>query len=96
MRHKCFDILNLPQTASVTEVRQCWRDLAATHHPDKGGVLGDFLYYKTAYEQALKLAQDLPCPTCEGQGQVPGRKRGQLGVSWSVCPSCNGSKKAQK
>lgn len=64
-----FEILELPDTASKSEVKEAWRKLANTHHPDKGGDVEDFHKLRAAYEEALVAAPDDKfCINCGGVG----------------------------
>lgn len=45
-----YEILDLPTTASVEEIRQKYKSLAQMYHPDKGGDEETFKQLKLAYE----------------------------------------------
>ena len=49
-KQAAFDTLNLDSGASLTRVRQRYRELAAAHHPDKGGNSEVFIKIREAYE----------------------------------------------
>ena len=69
-----YNILNLPTTATPTEVKARWRALAIQHHPDHGGDADDFNALRAAYAEAYNAALLTPCPQCLGSGErrVPG------------------------
>lgn len=84
-----LQLLGLPLTASPEAVRLAWRQLAAQHHPDRGGDAAQFQAARAAYEVALAHAQQPKlCPRCEGRGKV------MVFHGWSgvpvVCPDCQG------
>jgi len=59
-----YSVLDVPQTASVDEIKRAFRDLALLHHPDKN-MDGDdttFKEIKSAYEQGLRVATRSPSP----------------------------------
>jgi curved DNA-binding protein len=45
-----YNILGVPQTASVDEIKACYRRLARKHHPDKGGDTATFQAIAQAYD----------------------------------------------
>lgn len=81
--------LGLPDDALPSQVRARWRELAAEHHPDKGGTVENFQLLEAAYKTALLYAK-LPrtCEACQGSGR---RYLGQ-GFTRLVkpCEACKG------
>ena len=65
-------LLDLPDTATPEQVKLRWRELAAEHHPDKGGDAATFSRLHDQYKQALKHAEALValCPECHGAGRT--------------------------
>jgi hypothetical protein len=53
----CLQALGLDETCSVTQVRDAYRRLAETCHPDLGGDRAQFLKLRRHYEQALSYAR---------------------------------------
>ena len=49
--HRCFEILELPQNASIQDVRQTYKDLVNIWHPDR---VGDNSRLKKKAEEKLK------------------------------------------
>ena len=45
-----YDILGISKSASDDEIKNAYRKLAKTHHPDKGGDKNKFQEIQTAYE----------------------------------------------
>jgi DnaJ family protein A protein 2 len=45
-----YEILKVPRTASIEEIRSSYKNLAKQHHPDKGGDKEKFQEIQTAYE----------------------------------------------
>ncbi len=87
---QAFARLGLPVTASSQDVRLRWRQLAAVHHPDRGGDAGTFTDMRAAMQVALEAAQarETRCPRCQGLGT----ERVTHGFSRMVlpCPVCQG------
>ena len=86
---KCFEILELPATATVGEVKTAYRRLAGEAHPDHGGDSAAFHRLHLAYQQAMaEAAKPLRCQACQGFGTVKVTK------GWSsmktTCQSCRG------
>ena len=52
---EAFECLGLNNQVSWQDVQNRYRELATTHHPDKGGNAGEFIRVRKAYEK-LKLA----------------------------------------
>lgn len=65
-----FALLGLTETATESEVRQQWRALLFTHHPDVGGDNTHFMQLRQAYNEALDAAHNRKCPKCGGSGFV--------------------------
>lgn len=86
-----YNILNLPTTATPTEVKARWRVLAIQHHPDHGGDALEFQRLHDAYVRAYAEVLTTPCPACGGTGEktVPG---GFLNLKL-CCDTCEGSRK---
>ncbi len=53
MDHEHFAALGLESTASLTQVKNAYRDRVKQHHPDQGGSVQDFLRLQEAYEYLL-------------------------------------------
>ncbi len=49
----CFQVLDLPATASLLDVKNAYRRKVKEHHPDQGGTVQDFLRLQEAYEVLL-------------------------------------------
>jgi|LauGreDrversion4_2_1035121.scaffolds.fasta_scaffold203292_1 DnaJ family protein A protein 2 len=47
---KFYDLLGVPQTASTTEIKKAFRNLALKHHPDRGGDKEKFQELNMAHE----------------------------------------------
>lgn len=56
-------LLGVGELASVTEIRAAFRNLAKTHHPDRGGSPEMFHTIKSAYDRLLKLAEIMASAT---------------------------------
>lgn len=52
-----FKILGLNWPCSSDALRDCWRELAQKHHPDKGGDPQEFIHFKQAYEDAKRILE---------------------------------------
>lgn len=66
-----FEILGLPDTASLEELKARWQVLASEHHPDKGGDAERFNIYRQAYKAAHQRASEPElCSTCNGVGKI--------------------------
>jgi DnaJ-class molecular chaperone len=74
-----YAILDLPPSASAQVIKERYRELARTKHPDLGGDTDEFARIthagsvltdkirKADYDAWLRLMCD-PCPSCEGRG----------------------------
>ena len=72
-----YAALGVPRTATADQIKQAFRKLASTHHPDKGGDTKKFQEIQSAYAvlgDAQKRADyDNPRPQFGGHpGQGPG------------------------
>lgn len=84
-----FDILGIPPTASVAEVKAAYRRLSFKAHPDHGGSQSEFNSLHIIYKAALaKAEQPLICEECKGLGAAPKM------IGWVVssikCKACKG------
>ena len=52
-RDAAYSVLGLEHNADQNEIKQCYRRLAAQHHPDKGGDREKFIEVRQAYEILL-------------------------------------------
>jgi len=52
-RSAALQVLDLPDTATPLEIKQCYRKLAAENHPDKGGDQERFIEIREAYEMLV-------------------------------------------
>lgn len=87
---KAFTTLDLPVTATPSEVKARWRVLCGIHHPDRGGNAVDFTTYRKAYKTAYEEAsQPKVCKTCEGAKTVS-VTRGFSSIE-VTCAKCGGS-----
>jgi hypothetical protein len=50
-------ILGLGWPCSLDDLKNRWRALAKEHHPDKGGKADEFIYFKQAYEAAMRVLE---------------------------------------
>lgn len=50
-----FAALGLPPSATLDEVKRRYRELAMTHHPDRGGDGREFNRVRAAYERACEI-----------------------------------------
>ncbi|HEY7773513.1 MAG TPA: DNA-J related domain-containing protein [Marinagarivorans sp.] len=50
-----YEVLEVAADASWSDIQQAYRQLAARHHPDKGGDADRFVAIKTAYERLKAL-----------------------------------------
>jgi len=83
-----LEVLSLPPDATPSEVKARWRELAALHHPDRGGDPALFDRYRQAYVKAYEAAKR--CRACGGTGkQLVNKGLSQLVVR---CPVCKGVK----
>lgn len=81
-----FLILGLLEDASLHDIKMKWRKLAFQHHPDTGGSVEDFEVFRAAYAEALIIAENRRCPSCNGTGKV--QKHGTFGSLAVPCPDC--------
>jgi DnaJ-class molecular chaperone len=89
-----FDQLNLPITATPTEIKDRWRDLASIHHPDRGGDTETFVSLKEAKDIALEYAaRPQKCPDCHGAGKI--RVQQGFAVMSMRCKTCKGERKVK-
>ena len=90
---KEHDILGVAVGCGTVAAKKKWRELAAIHHPDRGGMPSQFSAIRSAYQKVMTHEQKLEevCPSCEGKGKV------MTGVGFSKaplpCAQCGGSGK---
>jgi len=86
---KPLEVLGLPATATLADVRARWRELAAIHHPDRGGDADVFHTLRQAYTAALELVvKPVRCAACHGTGRVT-QGRGVNTIKLR-CEACHG------
>ena len=68
MSDNYYEILEVSKTASTEEIRQSYRKLARTNHPDKGGDAETFKKIQTAYET---LSDDQKRNQYDNPNQMP-------------------------
>lgn len=72
-------------------VKARWRELAGSHHPDRGGNPVDFSTYRKAYMTVRQYEeqQEAKCTTCVGHKKLP------AGTGFNkiliTCPACKGT-----
>lgn len=90
MSDQAFKYLGLHPTATPEEVKDRWRELLKTHHPDQGGDAESFKVLRAAYQDAYQTALETPCSFCDGTGttKIYGRGFSPLPL---VCNVCEGS-----
>ena len=82
--------MGLGAEATPDEVRQKYKDLAWTLHPDRGGKSGEFQAWVQLFRKAMDFAhQPRTCKICNGVGRV------QSKVSFAAlpCQLCGGKGK---
>lgn len=85
----------LDDSATVDEVKKRWRELAAIHHPDRGGDSAEFSRWNKLYEAAMVEAQtEIECPICDGKGAIV-KARG-FHSTRIRCSSCGGTGKVPR
>lgn len=89
-----FSALGLPDDATTTQVRAAYRLRVAEPgvHPDLGGSSEAFEALREAYQRALHLATNAPCPDCRGTGKV-GTGETSFVKTLMRCMACKGSGK---
>jgi hypothetical protein len=65
---KCLRVLGISWPCTVTDVKEAYRRLVKSAHPDGGGSHDGFLALQEAYEQALRLCQRGVCRTGHSAG----------------------------
>lgn len=87
---KAFQQLGLRPTSSPVEVKQRWRKLCMTLHPDRGGNPVEFDEMRRAYKLAFETASaPRACSNCDGLGKV--RSTRGFSTILLVCSSCGGT-----
>lgn len=86
-----FEILGLPATATPLEVKQRWRKLCSTLHPDRPtGNAVEFDEVRRAYHEALTEASaPKRCARCGGSGRT--QQGHGFHTTSLTCPTCLGT-----
>ena len=63
-----YEVLGLPSTATLDEIKRRYRQLAARYHPDHGVESWIFKQIRAAYEQ-LSQERDLDTPGAAAESQ---------------------------
>lgn len=92
-----FDLLELPATASLTQIKAAYRLKAAEPgvHPDLGGDTDTFAKLKDAYDRACVIALNAPCVVCGGKGSI-GSGMNSFVKTFMRCAVCRGSGKRER
>lgn len=83
--------LGLEPGCGPQAVKDKWRELAAIHHPDRGGNTVEFTTVRDAYVAARLYEDKLAavCPICKGEGKVA------MGAGFNkllmTCQDCKGT-----
>jgi DnaJ-class molecular chaperone len=85
-----FDVLGLPDTATVAKIKARYRELSLTNHPDRGGSVEEMRSVIEAYRVARSWAERLvSCEDCRGSGRRVVRRGAQtLSMRCSACRGC--------
>ncbi len=83
-----YEVLGLPSTATLDEIKRRYRQLAAKYHPDHGAESWIFKQIRAAYEQ-LCQERDLDTPGTAAESQPPPPPAEPS--SWSAPPGGSGS-----
>lgn len=95
-----YEILGIPPSADVEEIKAAFRNLSMQHHPDQGGDADKFLEVRDAYkilsevksrrnyDALLNLTWDR-CEGCSGNG-VRFKQKGFTNRIRITCASCSG------
>lgn len=94
MSRAAFELLGLPDDATLTQVRAAYRLKAAEHHPDIGGDAAEFVRLREAYETAYQIAENAPCEFCEGKGRI-GTGQNSFAKLVMRCAACRGTGKRE-
>lgn len=64
--------LGLEPNCGSIAVKAKWRELAAIHHPDRGGMPSEFAEIRHSYQKAMayEMSIEATCKTCDGVGTV--------------------------
>ena len=73
MSEDLYKTLGVARGADAGEIKKAYRDLARTHHPDKGGDLEKFKIVQTAYDV---LSDDQKRQMYDMTGQIDGQSNG--------------------
>ncbi len=85
-----FKPLGLTDSATEAQVKDAFRELSKTAHPDAGGTAEAFAELHQAYSQALELAgKPKLCFFCDGKKKI--EKKGGFFKLLVDCPSCGGT-----
>lgn len=85
-----FEVLGLKDNATLEQVKDAWRSLAAIHHPDRGGDSAVFSNVRKAYVAASEAASlPVECDVCKGSGRI--KKQKGFNVITVMCVLCQGS-----
>jgi DnaJ-class molecular chaperone len=85
-----FAELGLAPDATALEVKQRYRALSMTLHPDRGGSAEEFARMQNLYHVALAAARaPKPCLVCSGTGAIL-KQHGWNSIELA-CPRCGGS-----
>jgi hypothetical protein len=96
---QAFATLGLRSTATAAEVKDAYRKLASTAHPDHGGDADRMAHLNDAYVVATAEAEKpVRCATCDGRGRImaTGFKTGSFVAPMVRCSVCKGTGKVKR
>ena len=89
-----YEILGVPENASRNEIRTAFRNLALTHHADRGGQDEEFIIIKQAFEDLksggayLSIVSSRASTTCCGMSRQTLSNHlleHTMHICWNVC-----------
>jgi DnaJ-class molecular chaperone len=90
-----YETLGVAPSATASEIRVAYVELARLHHPDAGGndaamtvintAYNALMHHRAAYDRRLRVLRKI-CDKCRGTGRVA-----KSFTATKTCPTCHGS-----